>query len=395
MVCLNTHILGTAPTGRCVTDEFDSRAAVQPPVRVLPPVSDTLDRPAAGNSGYATQQVWVWYLDGSTWTPWANSWPASDLAGASLALFAVNTRSGPLPGQQGVLLESTPAHGGVNTGQPDSMCTDQPREAATPRPDLSSTSLGTMPFYYEVGDPTGAYAGQSPIGVMVLFHGGGWATNGGGAVQDLRGDADRWRARGWRTVNSSYRACGLSVTDATSMYDHVRAAYGAALPVCILGQSSGGHLALMVASRRPGGVDCVINQAGPTDAVSLPTQGAYDPVSATQTNLPKWVHNLMVAAFGQENLLAMSPIQYVGAGLTATRVLAVSAAHDDLVPYEQMTQLRDAIRTADPTAYVQTLQLSAGAQPFVHAPVSQAALDAYWQAELDLVAPLSAATTGE
>jgi hypothetical protein len=57
MVCLNTHILGAAPTGRCVTDEIDARAAVQSRVLALPPVSDTIDRPAAGSSGYATQQV--------------------------------------------------------------------------------------------------------------------------------------------------------------------------------------------------------------------------------------------------------------------------------------------------------------------------------------------------
>jgi acetyl esterase/lipase len=394
MVCLNGHVLNVAPDGQCVSKDIDTRSATRPQLHALPTVSKMMERPAVDNSGYATQQVTVWYLNGSSWAPFADSWPPSNLAGASLPLFAVNATTGPLPGQQGVLLESTSAHGGVNSGQPDSMCISQPRATTTPRPDLSTTTLGVMPFYYEVGAPSGAYAGQSPTGVLVLFHGGGWATNGAGAAQDMRGDADRWRARGWLTVNSTYRACGRSIADATSMYDRVRATYGPTLPVCTLGQSAGGHLALMVTIHRPGGVNCVINQAGPTDAATLPTQGAYDATSGgTQTNLPKWVYNLMVAAFGQENLSAISPAQLVAPGLTAARVLAVSSAHDSFVSYQQMTLLRDKIKAAAPTAYVETMQLEGGSQPFVHAPVSQTALDAYYQAERDLIAPFAPATT--
>jgi acetyl esterase/lipase len=390
MVCLNAHVLGTAPDGECVSKDIDTRPATSPQPHALPTVTKTMDRPAAGNSGYATEQVIVRYRNGSTWAPFADSWPATNLAGASLPLFAVGATTGPLPEQQGVPLESTSAHGGVNSGQPDSMCVSEPQEATAPRPDLSTTVLGATPFYYEVGSPTGAHAGESPIGVMMLFHGGGWATNGAGAVENLRGDADRWRARGWLTVNSTYRACGQAATDATTAYDSVRAIYGPTVPVCTFGQSAGGHLAMLVAIRRPGGVSCVINQAGPTDAASLLTQGAYDDASGgTQTNLPKTVYNLMLAAFGEENLSGISPLQSVSPGLTGARVLAVTSAHDTLVPYEQMTLLRDRIRAADLTAQVETMQLDAGDQPFTHAPVSQPALSAYYRAERALVAPFA------
>ena len=392
MVCLNAHILDVPPEGECATKDIDARSATSPQDHALPTVSRSMDRPAAGNSGYATQQVIVRYLDGATYVPFADSWPTGDLAGASLPLLAVDATTGPLPGQQGVLLEDSSAHGGVNSGQPDSMCLRQPREATAPRSDLSTTVLGATPFYYEVGTPTGAHAGQSPRGVMMLFHGGGWATNGAGAAEDLRGDADRWRARGWLTVNSTYRACGRSVIDATTAYDRVRDTYGPTLPVCTFGQSAGGHLALLVAVQRAGGVSCVINQAGPTDAASLPTQGAYDAASGgTQTNLPKVVYNLMVAAFGQENLPGFSPAQSVAPGLTGARVLSVTSAHDSLVPYEQMTLLRDRIRATDLTAHVETMQLEAGEQPFAHAPVSQSALTSYFRAERALVAPFAPA----
>lgn len=386
-ICLNVRVLGAAPQARCATSDIDTRDATEAASYAVAPVSESVERPNARNTGYATQHVVVTHAD---WSLLANSWPETNLAGASVPLFAVGADSGPLPGQQGVALESTPGHGGANTALPDSMCISNPWPPATPRPDLDTDALGTMAFHYEVGEPSGTFAGHAPKGVLILFHGGGWISNGGGAAQGLRGEADHWRARGWRTVNSSYRPCGRAVGDAVSLYDRVRATYGGASPVCTLGQSAGGHLALLVAARRPGGVSCVIDQAGPVDAASLVGQRAFDPAGGTQTDGPKAVHNMMVAAFGQENLASVSPAQLIHSGLQGTRILAATAAEDALIPYGQMTMLRDEMHAADPAAHVVTLQLAAGDQPFVHGYVSQAALDGYRQAEEELVAPLAA-----
>jgi hypothetical protein len=121
----------------------------------------------------------------------------------------------------------------------------------------------------------------------------------------------------------------------------------------------------------------------------LPTQGAYDPAGGTQTNGPKGGYNVMGAAFGFENLLRYSPAQFADSSLRGIRILAASAAQDSLVPYGQMTLMRDRMQAADPAAYVNTMQLPAGDRPFVHAYVSQAGLDAYHQAEQDLVAPFA------
>jgi acetyl esterase/lipase len=383
--CLNVHLLGSAPEGQCVTTHIDTRPATAPTTHRVA-LSETVVRPAPGNTGYATQQVFVTYADGRLL---ADSWPPNNLPGASVPLFAVGAISGWVPDQQGVVLDSTSAHGGANTSLPDSTCASNPWPPATPRPDLDDEALGAMPFYYEVGQPTGVPAGQPPKGVLILLHGGGWFSNGGGAAQALRGEADRWRARGWRTVNASYRPCGLTVIDALSLYDRVREAYGATRPICTLGQSAGGHLALMVADRRPGGVSCVVDQAGPTDALSIAGQGAFDPATGgLQTFGPKAAFNTMVAAFGEENLTSYSPVQLADPGLKGVRILAVTAAQDPLIPYGQMTLLRDVMREDDPAAYVGTMQLEGGDRLFVHAYVSQAALDAYYQAEEDLVAPL-------
>jgi dienelactone hydrolase len=391
--CLNTHVLGSAPEGRCDTTEIDARSASSAASYEVSGTSRTVDRPLAGNAGYVTEQVSVARLDGAAWMGFASSWPQTNLAGASLPLFAADASSGPVPAQQGIELP-TAGHGGANTGLPDSMCVSSPFPPATPRNDLSTTALGDLGFYYEVGAPTGEYEGKPAEGVMILFHGGGWMFNGGGAAESLRAHADRWRARGWRTVNSSYRPCGLASADATAVYDTVRATYGAAAAVCTFGQSAGGQLALMVAASRPGGVYCVVDQAGPTDAPSLPGQLAYDPRDGgTQSIGPRWVYNLMVGAFGQENLDDYSPAQFTGAGLTGTRILAATAARDPLVPYAQMTLLRDRMSAADPQAYVDTMQLAAGDKPFTHGQVSQKALAAYERAERHLVAPLAVGQT--
>jgi acetyl esterase/lipase len=385
-VCLSTHVLGSVPQAQCVTTAIDTRPATTEATYTVPALGQSVARPALGNSGFATQHVVVTSADGA---PFATSWPAENLPAASVPLFAVGAMSGWVPEQQGVLLESTLAHGGANTALPDSMCVSRPRPPATPRDGLDEAALGAMPFHYEVGEPSGAHAGRPPRGVLILLHGGGWASNGGAAAQDVRREADRWRAHGWRTVNSSYRACGSSLVDVLSLYDRVRATYGGASPICTFGQSAGGHLALMVAARRPRGVSCVINQAGPTDALSLAGQGAFDSATGgVQTNLPKSVLNLLVAAFGEENLASYSPAQVSEPGLTGTRILTVTAVEDPLVPYDQMTLLRDIMREHDPAAYVEAMQLARGDVPFPHANVSQAALDAYHQAELDLVAPL-------
>ncbi len=76
-----------------------------------------------------------------------------------------------------------------------------------------SSEPGDAPASYEVGLPTDPYAGHAPLGVMLVIHGGGWTASGVGGVQAMRPDADRWRARGWETVNLTYRPCAQSTTD--------------------------------------------------------------------------------------------------------------------------------------------------------------------------------------
>ncbi len=102
------------------------------------------------------------------------------------------------------------------------------------------------------------------------------------------------------------------------------------------------------------------------------------------------MHNLAAAAFGEENLPEYSPAAHASATLKNTRVLQGFSAEDPYVPYQQAADLANAMRAANPAAYVDDIQMAAGTIPFAHAPVSQAALDDFYAREEQLVAPVTA-----
>jgi len=235
------------------------------------------------------------------------------------------------------------------------------------------------PAYYEVGEPTGAYTGQPPKGVMLIINGGGWFMNGGGMVASDRPDADYWRAAGWRTVNLTYRPCNQSFADVKWFYDQARAMWGSSAPYCALGASAGGNLALMLAAARST-VSCVISEAGPTDATTIVNEST--PVGST--NGPRWVYNLLAAAVGPEQLVWWSPALFP----IHARVLWAVSAGDPYIPWAQGTELQSKMLAANPTASVSLLQLPSGATNWVHAGISAAALATFQAAEQLLVAPL-------
>lgn len=248
----------------------------------------------------------------------------------------------------------------INTGTVGSTCeaTDGGIGFMPPASDVSTTSLGTAPAYYETGKPTGLYAGLRPKGVMLVIHGGGWATVGSPAVAQMRPQADRWRSEGWSTVNLTYRACGQSVDDVTWFYDAVAALSGNA-PICATGDSAGGHLALVLATRRP--LSCVIARGGITDLVSIDSQTAPDVnTGLPQSTGPMWVKQLAIAAFGADRLAELSPALHLDQ--IHARVLQGIAATDPYVPLAQTAEL-------DPIGAT-TMVLAGGTTAFVHSTVS-------------------------
>ena len=395
--CVAYHLHATTPVPSCAERAVDTRWNIGPVYTYAPSVTlSGRPRPTTQPWGYLKAYVEVLYLNAGTWAMSAHSWPDDGLQGAGIGVAAQNRTVGTLPANSTATFDS-PFTGAVNSGQPDSICTEQPAAAdGSSLPAAVSTSHAAFagaPAYYEVGLPTGAYAGTAPLGVMLVIHGGGWTITSTGAVQSMRSRADRWRARGWETVNLSYRGCGSSVADVLWFYDRARAWYGAGARICSLGLSAGGHLALLVAAQRPD-LYCAVSEAGPTDLRRIRDEVAYNPATgiADQTIGGRWVHNLGAAAFGAENLDAFSPAAQVSPTLTRTRVLQGFPADDATVPYGQAIDLADAMRAADPAAYVDSVQLAGGSIPFGHGHVSQAALDDFHAREAQLVAPVSEAT---
>lgn len=202
--------------------------------------------------------------------------------------------------------------------------------------------------YYEIGDPTGSYAGATPRGVMLVIHGGGWD---GGADKSDRSVgpayvagrawmADNWRARGWLTVNLDYHSGGgASQVDTQWFYDQIRAWRGASEQVCATGDSAGGHLSLMLAARNPRtatapGLACVISLAGPTDIATNPaTQTALNGFVNTAWKVPGGTS----AAARTSMLRASSPVTYRST-MTA-KILLATGADDLFIPAAQMAAL--------------------------------------------------------
>jgi acetyl esterase/lipase len=390
--CVAYHLERTAPVSRCAERAVDTRANGDSVFTYAPHVTlSRQPRPTTGRWGYFISYTEVQYQSGSSWVVAAHSWPDDGLQTAGIAVAPHGEDYGMLPPSSTV----TPAGtftSAVSSGQPDGICAAEPTVSdGSPLPPGVITvhpAFPDAPGYYEVGLPSGEFAGQSPRGVMLVLHGGGWAKTGAGAVEFVRGDADRWRARGWETVNFTYRACGQSLDDALWFYDHARAWFDPSMRICALGTSAGGNLALLIAANRAG-LYCVVNQAGPTDLRSIQDELAYDPATGllNQTTGGHLVHGLAADAFGEENLARFSPAALASGTLKGTRVLQGFSADDPLVSFQQADDLASAMHASNPGAYVDELRLDTGAIPFAHGRVAPAALDDFYAREQRLVEP--------
>jgi acetyl esterase/lipase len=120
------------------------------------------------------------------------------------------------------------------------------------------------------GEP-GFVATLSPAGtargVVIGIHGGAWYGVGRELSLTVRDDLERWRGLGWEGVIVDYPKGGAAVASVLRSYDKVRSRHPG-LPVCLYGESAGGHLALLVAAARPD-VACVETAGAPTDLEAI------------------------------------------------------------------------------------------------------------------------------
>jgi dienelactone hydrolase len=385
------HAFGQPPDNRFATIDIDTRANSGAIYTNAPTVIYTAPRPAVGEAHF-TPYVQVTYLDTASgdYLLTSHSWPDNELQGAGMPIAAQNQIVGaPLPASETTELDG-PFTGAIDSGEPDSLACGVylPPYSSVPS-DLvtNSPAFAGAPAYYEVGAPTGSYAGHAPRAVALLLHGSGWHRYGPGSAESMRSTADRWRARGFQTVNASYRPGALSFTDTLWFFDHIRSAYGPSLPLVTIGQSSGAHLALLAATYRTN-VYAVVSEAGPTDIQAVASQPAYDSsTGGSQTNWPRWLHNLGSAAFGVENLPLYNVVGRATT-LTNARILQAIALNDTIVPTQQLSALQSAIHAAKPSAYVDDDLMPAGSVTFVHGSVSTAANNDFINREQTLISTL-------
>jgi acetyl esterase/lipase len=392
--CVAYHLYGRTPVSSCSERSVDTTTNTDTVYTHAPSVTLS-DQPRPTTEPWAYFSAVTEVRNASSSTALAHSWPDSGLQGAGIAVAAQDQTSGTLPPNSTVSLDG-PVMTVINSGQPDSICTGRLAQSDDSVPAGVSTShpaFSGAPAYYEVGLPTDDHAGQPPRGVMLVIHGGSWVDNGSFWVQTMRADADRWRARGWETVNFTYRSCGQSLGDVLWFYDRARTWFGAAT-ICALGTSAGAHLGLLIGANRPD-LYCAVSQAGPTDLSTIQNERTYNPATGLHDSTlgGRLVHNLGAAAFGDENLAAYSPAAQASATLKNTRVLQAFSADDAFVPFQQAADLAQAVRAANPAAYVDNVQLATGTIPFGHGLVTQAALDDFYGREDQLVAAVAPMVT--
>lgn len=199
------------------------------------------------------------------------------------------------------------------------------------------------------GQPAG---GGHPRALLLMIHGGGWKGLDSTSYKSQVEIAAAYQKLGYETLTFNYRGGAQSVQDAESFYRLARRTVGPRLPICALGPSAGGHIALMLAVQNPG-LACVIDFAGPTDLGALASQPGG-----------KVAYQLAVNAFGTNHLAAYSPALH--ADSIKAKVMLVFAQNDPIVPLAQGTEMAHALPTG------QLIVLPPGPVGFVHSAVAAA-----------------------
>lgn len=209
-----------------------------------------------------------------------------------------------------------------------------------------------------LGAAAPALAQRAPRAWVLTIHGGGWHEVGPGPTARMDGDVARLRRWGYGTVNVDYRGGAHAFPDVLDAYARLRRRVGRETPVCAMGASAGGQLALMLAIHRPE-LACVITHAAPTLLSSLGNRLQGYARRAFGPDLDRW-----------------SPALH----RVRQPVLIEQARHDRLVPFANALWLRDAAPRSRVIAF------DRGSVPWTHASVDGAQLAAAREAERRLLA---------
>jgi dipeptidyl aminopeptidase/acylaminoacyl peptidase len=188
------------------------------------------------------------------------------------------------------------------------------------------------------GEPDGG----DPTALMMLLHGGGWQRSDSG-YEEQKANAKVVQEQGYATVAVGYDAGAKGFQQVVDVYKAARQRYPD-LPICAVGISAGGNLALNLATREPD-LDCVVGLSAPTDLTTIARQ---DPKGQE-------AYKAAVTAFGKDALVRFSPARH--ADSIRAKVLLIAADTDPIVPAAQSRELAQALPGA------QLVDLSPGPDP--------------------------------
>ncbi len=208
-------------------------------------------------------------------------------------------------------------------------------------------------------------------GTMIMVHAGGWAGHDARAQELLmRSPGTLLRERGWRIVSIDYEEGTAGLRDVLDTIASEIARKTSNGPLCLYGESSGAHLALVAAARRGEEIDCVIGLGTPAD---LPL---YEATAAGGSRNQKIVDAQMRKYFGTSaaELAPWDPVSL--APSIAADVLLLREGDDDSVPASQTARFA-AARTGTKTLTLDAGDPADASTHFVHGTISAQGRQAY------------------
>ncbi len=131
-----------------------------------------------------------------------------------------------------------------------------------------SAPAATGPAPAPVAAPISADPARPARGTAILIHGGGWVGHDARAQRHLMQQPGAlFLERGWRVVSIDYAEGARGLQDVLDAAGDELVRKSGDGPLCLYGESAGGHLAMIAASRLRA-IDCVIGVGTPTDIVN-------------------------------------------------------------------------------------------------------------------------------